>query len=312
MEHLWWHPPQHKHAERPGEHSSLIRPSHWKDIDIGRTRMDQLLENMTSRCGAIALADGSVQWRVWASLADRVNLVLTDGDRRETRAMIREARGYYNFSKSDVPDGQRYAYSLNGGPERPDPASRWQPDGVNHASAVLRTDAFIWSDEGWTGLSREELVFYELHVGTFTPDGTFDAIIPRLPALRDLGVTAIELMPVGQFSGARNWGYDGVHPFAPQRAARMLPHPNSGPVLKLIRGGRRHDSGETIQVLFNLSAEPQRVPELNMATLLWTSESTQYDGTREASADNERMLPYECIMFAPSTRVHESLRRTKG
>ena len=86
-----------------------------------------------------------------------------------------------------------------------DPASRWQPDGVHQASAVLRPARFVWSDATWTGVQRADLVFYELHVGTFTPAGTFDAIIPRLPVLRDLRVTALELMPIAQFPGTRNW-----------------------------------------------------------------------------------------------------------
>jgi maltooligosyltrehalose trehalohydrolase len=132
--------------------------------------------------------------------------------------MTREERGFFRFSKGDVVDGQRYAYRLNRGQDYPDPASRWQPEGVSRPSAVLRTDAFTWSDEGWKGVPREDLVFYELHVGTFTPEGTFNAIVPRLPALRDLGVTALEIMPVGQFPGTRNWGYDGVHPYAPQQS----------------------------------------------------------------------------------------------
>jgi maltooligosyltrehalose trehalohydrolase len=130
--------------------------------------------------------------------------------------MTREARGHFSHTQPVVAEGQRYAYCLDGGPERPDPASRWQPDGVHHASAVLRPEAFAWSDHAWRGIPREDLVFYELHVGTFTPEGTFEAIISRLPALRDLGVTALELMPVAQFPGTRNWGYDGVHPYAPQ------------------------------------------------------------------------------------------------
>src|SRR5262249_42597920 len=100
--------------------------------------------------------------------------------------------------------------------ERPDPCSPWQPDGVHRPSAVLFPDRFAWTDHDWKGVARQDLVFYELHVGTFTPEGTFDAVIPRLPALRELGITAVELMPVAQFPGSRNWGYDGVHPFAPQ------------------------------------------------------------------------------------------------
>ncbi|AWM41608.1 Malto-oligosyltrehalose trehalohydrolase [Gemmata obscuriglobus] len=168
------------------------------------------------RCGAVTRSDGAVTWRVWAPKADRVELVLIDGDRRQPIAMRPEDDGYFVHAGAGVPDGQRYAYRLNGGPERPDPCSRWQPDGVHRPSAVVFPGRFPWTDRGWRGVSRDDLVFYELHVGTFTPEGTFDAVIPRLPELRDLGVTAIEVMPVAQFPGARNWGYDGVHLFAPQ------------------------------------------------------------------------------------------------
>jgi maltooligosyltrehalose trehalohydrolase len=130
--------------------------------------------------------------------------------------MESEERGYFRLVLPAVPDGQRYAYCLDGGPERPDPASLWQPGGVHAPSAVVRPETFTWSDAGWKGLAREDLVFYELHVGTFTPEGTFEAVLPRLEALRRLGVTAVELMPVAQFPGGRNWGYDGVHPYAVQ------------------------------------------------------------------------------------------------
>ena len=140
--------------------------------------------------------------------------------RRNSRPPSDERRSAWvlHFEKDQVRSGQRYAYRLNGGPERPDPAARWQPDGIHRPSAVLCLDDFHWTDAGWRGIPRKDLVFYELHVGTFTPEGTFDAIIPRLPALRELGVTAIEFMPVAQFSGTRNWGYDGVYPYAPQQS----------------------------------------------------------------------------------------------
>jgi len=101
---------------------------------------------------------------------------------------------------------------------RADPASRFQPDGVHGPSEAPPAVDFDWTDAGWRGLPLPELVFYEIHVGTFTPEGTFDAIIPRLPSLRDLGVSAIELMPLSQFPGQRNWGYDGVFPFSVQNS----------------------------------------------------------------------------------------------
>src|SRR5687767_6824289 len=110
--------------------------------------------------------------------------------------------------------GAQYLYRINGDEERPDPASHFQPLGVHGPSAVVAHDEFAWSDGGWTGVPQEELVIYELHTGAFTPEGTFDAIIPRLPELRALGVTAIELMPIAEFPGERNWGYDGVYPFS--------------------------------------------------------------------------------------------------
>jgi maltooligosyltrehalose trehalohydrolase len=170
------------------------------------------------RFGALAGAGGSVQWRVWAPRADHVDLVLLLGQRRHVEAMEREQRGFFRLIRPDIAEGQRYYYRLDGGPERPDPASLWQPEGVLGPSAVLRPERFEWTDNSWTGLTRPDLVFYELHVGTFTPEGTFEAIIPRLESLRRLGVTALELMPVAQFPGTRNWGYDGVYFYAAQNS----------------------------------------------------------------------------------------------
>ena len=125
--------------------------------------------------------------------------------------------GYFDVTVSGTEPGARYRYVLDGQKERPDPASRFQPDGVHGPSEVIDPDAFQWSDDDWTGLPFQQLVIYELHVGTFTKEGTFQAIIPFLEYLRnDVGITAIELMPVAQFPGRRNWGYDGAYPFAVQ------------------------------------------------------------------------------------------------
>jgi len=194
--------------------SVTLRPAivwvEWKVADMGA--------ETTRRCGAMGLPDGSVCWRVWAPRARHIDLVLIDGDQRRSCRMAAEERGYFVHTAADVPEGQRYVFRLDGGPELPDPASLWQPDGVHGPSAVLRPERFTWSDSSWKGLKREDLVFYELHVGAFTPEGTFEAIIPRLATLRDLGITAIELMPVAQFPGARNWGYDGVQLYAPQNS----------------------------------------------------------------------------------------------
>ncbi len=125
--------------------------------------------------------------------------------------MEAEENGSYTCELNEITESQRYAYWIDRERERPDPASRWQPEGVHKPSAVWRPESFEWSDKDWQGISKEELVLYELHVGTFTNEGTFAAIIPRITQLRDLGVTAIELMPVAQFPGRWSWGYDGVY-----------------------------------------------------------------------------------------------------
>jgi maltooligosyltrehalose trehalohydrolase len=146
-----------------------------------------------------------------------VELVLT-GPARRAVAMQRQDGSYFVHTEPDIAEGRRYAFRLDNGPERPEPASLWQPDGIHAASAVLRPERFAWTDRDWRGVARQDLVLYELHVGTFTPDGSFEAVIPRLGALKDLGVTAVEIMPVAQFPGRRNWGYDGVHPYAVQNS----------------------------------------------------------------------------------------------
>lgn len=172
-----------------------------------------------SPCGAVMLEDGTIHWRVWAPEAASVQLVLVaDDDSRSELPMEREFSDFFVQQLEGIEEGQRYGFRLNGGPLRPDPASRWQPEGVHRPSAVFNPEHFFWTDQEWHGVPRDELVIYELHVGTFALEGTFDAIIPRLGSLRELGITAIELMPVAQFPGQRDWGYDGVHPFAVQNS----------------------------------------------------------------------------------------------
>jgi maltooligosyltrehalose trehalohydrolase len=143
--------------------------------------------------------------------------VVADASGSTARLVLMEhaGRGYFECACDDVPAGSLYVFRLDGAIERPDPASRWQPHGVHGPSAVADS-SFAWSDDAWSGRPLCDLVFYELHVGTFTPDGTFTAAMARLDALVELGITAIQLMPIAQFPGERNWGYDGVYPFAVQ------------------------------------------------------------------------------------------------
>jgi maltooligosyltrehalose trehalohydrolase len=171
------------------------------------------------RCGAVTQSGGSVCWRVWAPAAKTLELALypEPGECRILE-MKPEPGGYFSHAETEIEEGQRYAFRIDRGHERPDPMSRWQPDGVHRPSAVIWPDRFDWSEGDWTGLSRKELVIYELHVGAFTAEGTFDAITSRLEELRELGVTAIELMPVAQFPGKRAWGYEAVYPFAVQNS----------------------------------------------------------------------------------------------
>src|SRR4051794_25266588 len=160
------------------------------------------------RLGAVPVGDGMVEFRVWAPNAARV----------ETEAGPLEPEGEGVFSaRLPASPGDDYAFSLDGGKPLADPCSRWQPGGLRGPSRVLDTGAFEWTAAPVV-VPREELVVYELHVGTFTPAGTFDAAAARLRALAELGVTAVERMPVAPFPGERGWGYDGVLAWAPHRA----------------------------------------------------------------------------------------------
>jgi maltooligosyltrehalose trehalohydrolase len=207
--------------------------------------------------GAIPV-DGGVRFTVWAPEARTVALHLRrDGlpavsyqlpapgsqlpaDSRKPEAGIRE------MTIADAQPGDRYAYSLDGGVPLPDPASRFQPDGVHGWSAIVDPRAFAWTDAAWRGLDPRRAVIYELHVGTFTPDGTFRAAIDKLPYLRDLGVTAVELMPVADFPGRRNWGYDGVALFAPSRA-----YGRPDDLRALVDAAHRHELAVLVDVVYN-------------------------------------------------------------
>jgi len=153
---------------------------------------------------------------VWAPLAEQVELHLVS-PREEMVPLKRGERGYASAVVDGVEPGSRYFYRLRGQQDFPDPASRFQPQGVHGPSQVVQP-GFSWDNAHWSGLPLHDYVIYELHVGTFTPEGTFGAIIPYLDELKEMGLTALELMPVAQFPGGRNWGYDGVYPFAVQNS----------------------------------------------------------------------------------------------
>ncbi|MEX1254334.1 MAG: malto-oligosyltrehalose trehalohydrolase [Dehalococcoidia bacterium] len=164
--------------------------------------------------GAQVIAGGRVRFRVWAPAARSIEVELYPPPEGIVRhAMAPEEGGSWS-AEVEVAAGTLYRYHLNEW-GYPDPYSRSQPEGVHGPSQVIDPSAFEWSDAAWRGLDPEALVTYECHVGVYTPEGTFDALVPHLEGLRTLGVTALELMPVAEFPGRRNWGYDGVNLFAP-------------------------------------------------------------------------------------------------
>ncbi|HWR52790.1 MAG TPA: malto-oligosyltrehalose trehalohydrolase [Bryobacteraceae bacterium] len=166
--------------------------------------------------GARYVGEGRTEFLVWAPVPGEVELHLIS-PRERFVPMQAGPRGYWSASVDSVEPGALYFIRLNREVDRPDPASRFQPKGVHGPSQVTNTD-FAWGDETWRGVPIEDYILYELHIGAFTPEGTFDGAIRGLDRLRDLGVTAIEIMPVAQFPGPRNWGYDGVLPFAVQNS----------------------------------------------------------------------------------------------
>jgi malto-oligosyltrehalose trehalohydrolase len=165
--------------------------------------------------GAEVLADGRVRFRLWAPQAQNVYLCLESKDGDSQFPMEKVGRGWHQLSTSEACPGSLYRYQIDGGLRVPDPVSRFQPADVHGPSEVIWPLGFEWQDEDWKGRPWEDAVLYELHVGTFTPEGTFTAACARLDYPVDLCVTAVELMPVADFPGGRNWGYDGVLLFAP-------------------------------------------------------------------------------------------------
>jgi maltooligosyltrehalose trehalohydrolase len=162
------------------------------------------------RFGPLSLPDGGYRLRLFAPAASRVDAIV-DG---RTLAMTAAGGGWFNVDDAFARARSRYRFAIDGGLQVPDPASRFQPDGVHAASEIVDA-SFEWPDDGWRGRPWAEHVLYELHVGTFTYEGTYLAAIAHLDELVALGVTAIELMPLAAFPGTRNWGYDGVLPYAP-------------------------------------------------------------------------------------------------
>ncbi|HSI23779.1 MAG TPA: malto-oligosyltrehalose trehalohydrolase [Methylophilaceae bacterium] len=165
--------------------------------------------------GTQVLDDGRVRFRLWAPASEKVSLCIEQGTDELSLPMEAQPQGWFECITDRAGAGTRYRYRISDEMRVPDPASRYNPDDVHQPSEVIAPQSFTWTDTHWRGRPWEEVVLYELHVGTFSPEGTFKGVQDRLDYLVDLGVTAIELMPVADFPGKRDWGYDGVLLFAP-------------------------------------------------------------------------------------------------
>jgi maltooligosyltrehalose trehalohydrolase len=195
--------------------------------------------------GATRLRSGEWQFVLWAPNAQRVSVHVL-GTKERLVDMETGDRGYHFAVIEPVEPGTRYLYRLDDSRELPDPASRFQPDGVHGPSQLVDTRGFVWGDKHWIGVPLERSVFYEIHTGTYTEEGSFEALIRHLDGPVQLGVTTIELMPVAQFPGSRNWGYDGVYPFAPQNSY-------GGPtgLQRLVNAAHAHGLAVALDVVYN-------------------------------------------------------------
>ena len=197
--------------------------------------------------GATVLPNG-VHFAVWAPSAAAMSVHVATGDAAGEHRLTRSAtdRGVWEASVAHARHGDRYGYRIDGGDPLPDPVSRSQPDGVHALSEIIDPDSFVWTDQPWRGIALADFVIYEIHVGTFTPEGTFDAAATRLHELVALGITAIELMPIASFPGRRNWGYDGVHLYAPQHS-----YGGTESLKRFVNAAHAHGIGVVLDVVYN-------------------------------------------------------------
>jgi len=193
------------------------------------------------------ITEQGVEYRLWAPRSGRVLVQITAHEgKARTIALRREADGYHRGHDPEGSAGDRYLIELAEGARFPCPASRFQPEGVSGPSMVIDPRTFRWTDQTWSRPAFRDLVVYEIHVGTFTPEGTYRAVIDRLPYLQDLGINALELMPLADFPGERNWGYDGVRLYAP---ARVYGHPDD--LRALVDAAHAHGLAVILDVVYN-------------------------------------------------------------
>lgn len=252
----------------------------------GGRRPESLQPRWALDRGASVSPSGGTQFRVWAPKAKRVEVIV----RGHRHSLEPAGAGLFERVVSSAAAGDDYAYALDGGPPLSDPVSRFQPHGVCGPSRIVDPRAFEWRDAAWRGLPMADYVIYELHVGTFTRAGTFDAVIEHLAPLAELGITAIELMPVAQFPGTRNWGYDGVHLYAPQ-------HSYGGPdgLRRLVDAAHGAGLAVILDVVYNhVGPEGSPLhefgPYLSMAHASPWGASFDFDGPSPSHAEVRRFV----------------------
>lgn len=196
--------------------------------------------------GSRVLKSGQLYFRVWAPKAKTLSLITVNNGITTAHLMRQAAHSYFELSISPHSSPVDYYYCIDNDKKIPDPASCWQPFGIHGPSRVYDQHHFMWEDSDWKGIPLADYLIYELHVGTFTQEGTFEAMIEKLPYLKNLGITAIELMPSVEFPGHRNWGYDGVYPYAPH-------HLYGGPdgLKKLISTSHQLGIAVVLDVVYN-------------------------------------------------------------
>jgi maltooligosyltrehalose trehalohydrolase len=204
--------------------------------------MDRVYEE--GSLGAL-VTTGGVRFRVWAPSARSVTLVLENNSRSEVELQP-EADGYFSVTVPDIGRRTLYRYRLDGRGPYPDPCSRFQPAGPHGPSMVVDSNAYAWHDGGWPGIEMKGQVIYEMHIGAFTREGTFDAAIRHLAELRDLGVSALEIMPIAEFPGRWNWGYDGVNLYAPYHG-----YGDPDAFKRFVDAAHRHHLAVVLDVIYN-------------------------------------------------------------
>ncbi|NBC83743.1 MAG: malto-oligosyltrehalose trehalohydrolase [Bacteroidetes bacterium] len=202
------------------------------------------MDNLT-KIGAYHHQEEQFKFCIWAPQASEVKIVITEPEKKII-PLSKTERAYWSANITDIKPGYRYFVQIDGSGHYPDPASLSQPDGVHGASEVVDVNLFHWEDYQWRGTHPNQMIIYELHTGTFSNEGTFDGIIKKLPELAEIGINTIEIMPVSQFPGKRNWGYDGVYPFAVQNSY-------GGPfaLMKLVNECHKQGFSVVLDVVYN-------------------------------------------------------------